>query len=47
VYNVSLIINLKGAIDDGNGVAFMRLLMELCKEDKWSYAIEEKRSAKE
>jgi hypothetical protein len=25
----------------------LKLLMELCKEDKWSYAIEEKRSAKE
>ncbi len=30
-----------------NGVAILKLLMELCKEDKWSYAIEEKRSAKE
>ncbi len=30
-----------------NGVVVLKLLMELCKEDKWSYVIEEKRSAKE
>ncbi len=30
-----------------NGVAVLKLLMGLCKEDKRSYAIEGKKSAKE
>jgi len=30
-----------------NGVAVLKLLMELCKEDKWSCAIENERSVKE
>jgi len=47
MYNVSFIINLKELLIMENEVAVLKLLMELCKEDKPSYAIEEKRSAKE